>query len=102
VNKESQNLKMDKLVKEFEGEGWNRAGSVALALACQATLRVRIFIAKYVTSALKCCYLTTVSRDFLALYMQHFWSLSVSETCQMAQLLAWKVQEKVSNRTYFS
>ena len=32
---------MDKLSKEFEGQGWNRAGAVVLALASQAALTVR-------------------------------------------------------------
>jgi hypothetical protein len=41
---------MDKVVKEFEGVGWNRAGAVALAVACQAALRVRHFNAKSATS----------------------------------------------------
>jgi hypothetical protein len=32
---------MEKLRREFESLGWNRTGSVVLALACQAASRVR-------------------------------------------------------------
>jgi hypothetical protein len=36
-----ENVLMEKLRREFESLGWNRTGSVVLALACQAASRVR-------------------------------------------------------------